>query len=293
MNVKRARVRLWSSSLTVTACLALAGVRAAASTAPAPMRSEKQGYHLFNPTPRHLMREMSTDRPDVTESPYTLDAGHVQVELSFVQYGWDNDGPGDFEELTVLPLNLKVGLTNNTDLQLVVTPYIDQETADTSASGFGETQVRLKVNIWGNDGTDARFGDTALAVMPLVQFPTGDADLGYSDWVEGGVIVPFAMPLPNEFGLGLMAEFDLVRDESEDEYEFLFLHTASLGRDLVGDLGGYLEYIGRAGDGYAAALGAGVTYPLSSDVQLDAGLILGLNDDAEDLRLFTGLSFRL
>src|SRR5688572_5942243 len=41
----------------------------------------KSHYHLFNPTPRAQMREMSTDRPDQTESPYTVDAGHVQVEM--------------------------------------------------------------------------------------------------------------------------------------------------------------------------------------------------------------------
>lgn len=39
---------------------------------------DKSGYHLFNPTPTALMREMSTDRPDQTESAYTADAGHFQ-----------------------------------------------------------------------------------------------------------------------------------------------------------------------------------------------------------------------
>ncbi len=40
---------------------------------------DKSGYDLFHPTPRDLMREMSTDRPDQTESPYTVYAGHFQV----------------------------------------------------------------------------------------------------------------------------------------------------------------------------------------------------------------------
>ena len=37
---------------------------------------DKSGYTLFQPVPRELMREMSTDRPDQTESAYTVDAGH-------------------------------------------------------------------------------------------------------------------------------------------------------------------------------------------------------------------------
>src|SRR4051794_35141958 len=41
--------------------------------------TNKCRYTLFNPTPRKQMREMATDRPDKTESPYTVDAGHVQI----------------------------------------------------------------------------------------------------------------------------------------------------------------------------------------------------------------------
>src|SRR5687767_2381830 len=56
-------------------------------------RSDKSGYHLFDPTPRALMREMSTDRPDTTESPRTVDAGHFQLEMSFVDFTReDEDG---------------------------------------------------------------------------------------------------------------------------------------------------------------------------------------------------------
>ena len=42
------------------------------------------------------MREMSTDRPDKTESPYTVDAGHFQVEMDVLTYSYDrNNGlPG-------------------------------------------------------------------------------------------------------------------------------------------------------------------------------------------------------
>src|SRR6185295_420185 len=54
-------------------------------------RPEKEGYTLFNPTPESLLRGLNTDRPDVTESPFTVDAGHFQTELSFVEYTYDYD----------------------------------------------------------------------------------------------------------------------------------------------------------------------------------------------------------
>jgi Putative MetA-pathway of phenol degradation len=256
---------------------------------------DKSRYTLFDPTPRGLMREMSTDRPDVTESPRTVDAGHVQVELSFGAYVRDEEGGVTSEGSAVLPFNVKLGLTNNVDLQLVVAPYVRQEVrsdaGSATADGFGDTQLRLKINLWGNDG-----GDTALAVMPYVQFPTAGDDLG-SDHVQGGVIFPFSAALPAEFSLGLMGEIDVVRDEANEGYGVEFLHTVNLNRNIVGPLGGYVEYIGIApmdtGGGYLALLGTGLTYRLSEDVQLDLGVNFGLSDHADDFEVFAGMSFRL
>jgi hypothetical protein len=94
-----------------------------------------------------------------------------------------------------------------------------------------------------------------------------------------------------------MGEIDLVRDEADDGYGIEFLHTLGLSRNIVGDLGGYVEYIGIApmdtGGGYLALLGTGLTYGLSEDVQLDVGLNFGLSDHADDFGVFAGMSFRL
>ncbi|MEO8961795.1 MAG: hypothetical protein ABI325_07935 [Ginsengibacter sp.] len=45
----------------------------------------KKVYNLFNPTPKSMMRDFETDRPDVTESAYTLDAGHFQFEQIYLK----------------------------------------------------------------------------------------------------------------------------------------------------------------------------------------------------------------
>src|SRR5687768_13514457 len=150
---------------------------------------DKSPYHLFNPTPRGLMREMATDRPDTTESAKTVDAGHFQAELSLVEWTHDEEGGVEADQINVLPMNLKIGLTNNADLQLVLDPYVNVRVkfdggGSSRVDGVGDTQLRLKYNLWGNDG-----GDTALALMPFIKFPTADDDLGNGD-VEGGLIIP-------------------------------------------------------------------------------------------------------
>jgi hypothetical protein len=253
-------------------------------------RVDKREFTLFNPTPRQFLREMSTDRPDFTESPFTVDAGHFQVELSFLEYTHDNSG-GGVDQYAVLPTNLKLGLFHCVDLQLVLNPYLVVDADDDTTDGFGDTQLRAKINLWGNDG-----GTTALGLMPFIQFPTAADDLG-SDRVEGGLIIPFSLELPWGWSLGLMAELDAVRNSANDDYGFEFVHTVALGRGIAGPLGGYVEYIGiaahRTGSGYEAAIGLGLTYGLSADVQLDAGANLEISGGADDVTLFSGISFRL
>src|SRR3989442_4306943 len=88
---------------------------------------DKGKYTLFNPTPRELMREMNTDRPDKTESPFTVDAGHFQIEADILSYTYDRYNPARtdtrVETVGLAPLNLKVGLCNNVDLQIVIETY--------------------------------------------------------------------------------------------------------------------------------------------------------------------------
>ena len=119
---------------------------------------DKSPYSLLNPTPRELRRPMSADRPDFTESPYTVDAGAVQLEMSFFDYAKN----GDAEAWTIAPANLKLGLLNDVDLQFVFDPYVHADDGAKTHDGFGDMQLRLKINLWGNDG-----GETAFGFMPF------------------------------------------------------------------------------------------------------------------------------
>ncbi len=265
--------------------------------------ANKSVYWLFNPTPRHLMREMSTDRPDTTESPYTVDAGHIQLELSFIDWTYDrrNEDGVTTRSHAVAPVLIKFGLTNNVDLQIGLDPYThthfkDRATRDSdSQDGFGDTLVRVKFNLWGNDAPDEAFGGTSLAIMPFVSFPTATDGLGsgHTDW---GIIIPLGMELPGEFALGAMIEFDFSRSESDDRTVVGFLHTLTLGHALLGDLSGYIEYAGFANlnhdQRYRAYFDAGLTYALTPELQLDAGLRVGLNKTSDDIGLFAGISMR-
>lgn len=262
------------------------------------LQTDKSVFTLFNPTPRELMREMSTDRPDITESPYSVDAGHYQLEMSFADFSYDRNSADSVttKGVAVAPMLLKAGLLNNVDLQLGIDPYLWLRTTDRNTDvaetfgGYGDMTLRLKVNLWGNDS-----GETAFALMPFVTFPTATDGMG-AGAVEWGIIAPFGANLPHGFYLGLMAEFDFLRAADQGAYDVEFVHTATIGHQIVGDLDGFIEYAGIAGmsggESYLAIFDAGLTYGLTPDIQLDGGVRFGLTQAAEDFGIFAGISMR-
>lgn len=260
---------------------------------------DKSSFTLFNPTPRSQMRDFNTDRPDVTESPYTLDAGHFQAEFSFAEYTSDDDHGERTDGFSVLPANLKVGLLNNLDLQFVLNPYQNirvrpgHGAGSARNAGFGDTEIRAKMNLWGNDG-----GQTAFGLMPFVRIPTGTDGLS-NHHVEGGLILPLAIQkLPGDFDLGTMARFDIDRNEQNDGYGVDFVHSVTVGHSLFSEkLNAYVEYVGVSpidtGHTYLAYFDTGLTYALTENVQLDIGINIGISGRADDFTVFAGLAFRI
>jgi hypothetical protein len=294
----------WISRLTVgLAAFSAAAVQAGADPISAadetsdPATSKDKGrYSLFHPTPPERMRELLPDRPDKTESPYTVDAGHFQLEMDFAKFVQDRSDRVHLRSWNLAPCNLKLGLLNNVDLQLVFDSSIHHRIEDraarstTTRSGLGDVTTRLKINLWGNDG-----GQTAFALMPFVKFPTASDQLG-NDAVEGGVILPLAVQLPGGWGLGLMSECDFLRNDETSSYHSTFIHSITLGHDLFGKLGGFFEFfseVSRArGSPWVGTVDLGLSYGLTENSQLDAGVNLGVTDSADDVNPFAGLTVR-
>lgn len=148
------------------------------------MAADKSRYSLFSPTPDRLLRDMATDRPDTTESPFTVDAGHVQIETNLFAYG--RSRPDEDGVVTVsyefVATNIRIGLTNDTEINFVWQPYGTARSRPAGGltvrdSGIGGVDIRGKINLWGND-TFEKTG-SALALLPFITLPT-DEDNGIS-----------------------------------------------------------------------------------------------------------------
>jgi hypothetical protein len=288
--------RIQPGTCRLGACVAISF---ATLTASADEPADKSGYHLFNPTPRELMRELSTDRPDQTESPYTVDAGHFQIEMDVANGVIDRDKSGGGDVRSQIwgfgGMNLKAGLLNTVDIQFVLDGYVDARVKDrvantsATASGFGEVQTRLKINLWGNDG-----GTTAFAVMPFVKWPLSQTGLRNGK-TEGGIILPLAVELPAGWGMGLMTEVDFVRDSTGD-FDAEYFNTITFSHNIVGNLAGYVEFAAlitpESDAHWQGQIDVGLTYGLNENTQLDLGCNFGVTRAAADFNPFVGLTLR-
>lgn len=237
------------------------------------------------------VRPMVTDRPDTTESPFTVPAGMFQVEMSFFDYARAVSDGEKGEGWIWGQTNLKVGLAQDLDLQVVFNSYQEAKFTSKSGtqrfSGFGDVTVRLKKNLWGNDS-----GNTALGLMPYVNVPT-HAELSGEEW-SGGLIVPFSWTLTDRLTLGLMGQADIVHDYDTNGQDVEWVHSATLGIDLTEDVGMYVELVGIAGEDadYVALFDTGLTLAVTDNLVFDAGVRIGLNRPAPDFGVFSGVSFR-
>ena len=237
-----------------------------------------------------VVRPLSTDRPDRTESPYTVPHGWFQIESDVASWGRIDGVDERLTSTSFLTLNMKYGVTQRIDLQMVFSPWVrvEEEVAGSvtsSRTDTGPLGLRAKFNIVGND-----VAGPAFALLPYVFVPThGD---NVFDDVTFGIVTPVSIPVGENAAFSAMA--GVSRIDNEDTW---VLASVSIGSVLFGALSGFIElYTSRnsfetdAIDD--ATIDAGITYALGENWQLDTGVYRGLVDETEDWRVFLGASGR-
>ena len=266
----------------------------AASSTPAAEEPlpDKRGYSWVTPVPEDLMREMSTDRPDATESPFTIDPGHVQLEMDFAAYARESEQGGRTTEWEAAPFNLRFGLTTNFEAGFFVVPYREESVepdsggTKTRRSGFGDTTLRTKWNFAGNDG-----GDFGWGLILDLKLPTAQDGMSNEEY-EGAVTFPIAFALGGGWEAAAMTSIEAVYSDV-GEHRAVWSNTLTAGHDLSENVGGFVELTSSAGDGsHVATFNCGLTRRFGPHVQLDTGLSFGLSSAAPDFAAFVGLSRR-
>ena len=259
-------------------------------------KPDKNQYWLLNPVPPDQMRSFSTDRPTKSNVPYTVDAGHFQYETDQVNFTHQVTGTTRIDTLLAPNPTFKVGLTNNADFEVNV-PFAGVRTSDTATAasstlwGIGDTFVRSKINLWGNDG-----GTTAAAIIPYVKAPSAPIGIG-NGAVEGGLIGPVAFSLPNSFTLLLVPEIDVLKDSLNSGYHGNYVIDVNLSREVIKNVTAYVEVWSDYNADPAAkatliSFDAAVAWVFLPNAQIDVGANFGLTSATPVVQIYAGLSQR-
>lgn len=234
------------------------------------------------------LRELTTDRPDATESPFTVDRGHVQLEMDVASYTRNRLDGVRTTEWAWAPFNLRYGLTPTIEAGIFVVPQIrvteqPRGAAKTRTTGVGDTTLRMKKNFQGNDG-----GGTAYGIMADLKLPTAANGLG-NDHTEGALTFPVAYEVGAGWEGAAMTSIEFAH--TGNGRRTIWVNTITFAREIGRNLGGFLELTSAAGDGaHVATFNCGLTRPIGPAVQLDCGVNVGVSRTAPDLTVFAGLA---
>lgn len=267
---------------------------------PATPAVDRSGYTLFDPVPDALMRQLETDRPGKSFSPFTVDAGHLQVESDAWLYSWDHwsaDG-STARSTTILDPNLKVGLNDWLELDAILPLYNAEVTRSrvgegrSSGQGIGDLSLGGKVNFFGNDGD----GSHGAGLVLYAEMPSGAGGIR-QQLAQYTVVLPVVLPLPRQFSITLEPGAGLLDNATKrglhGDYQFIVnLNRQIPGTTVNAAVELALDAEGDHNIGDQNTIDGSLQWVIGHNLQLDGGVYVGINRSAPDWAPYVGFAVR-
>jgi len=250
------------------------------------------------PAAQPTLRPLCPDRPGKGTAPCTVDRGRWQLEVDGADYTRQSAGGAVTTTWVLASPELKYGLTDDLDLEASFAPFnrVSSRPAPNAPkrtlTGVGDLFLRAKLNLTGNSQ-----GALGLAIEPYVKAPTARDGIGDGAWEEG-VLAPVSLNLPHGWSLAATPEADLVLDAAGAGRHVALQLPVGLGH-AIGPVAASVELwtqqdFDPAGTTrqYSVDLAAAWQPAGQPDLQLDAGVNLGLNAATPDVQVYAGLSRR-
>ena len=240
-----------------------------------------------------LDEPLSTDRPDFTESPFTVGCGVSQIESGYT-YTYNSDDGQSNKSHSLGELLLRRGiLANWLELRVGVSPLQERTVAtgtkDTDA-GMEDLYLGAKIGLFSQQGILPQ-----AALVPQINVPVG-SDAFSSDHFEPGVNLIYGWELNGFLSTAGSTQGNQRVDGAGQTY-LEMTQSWVVGAGLSENLGAYAEWFGIIPSGAQDVstqhyFNGGFTYLLSKDVQLDVRAGVGLSHAADDYFVGTGLAIR-
>lgn len=238
------------------------------------------------------LKAICPDRPGRGTSPCTVDRGHGQFELGLFDDSFQHRSGVTTDNNNVGSLLAKWGAGERIDLEAGMAFYQELRVHDPSGTqrlrGIGDLFLHAKYNPLGD-------GVFALVLDPFLKLPTATGGLG-NGAVEGGMVMPMAYALGNDWSLAMTPEVDLQSNGLGNGYHANMVDVVGLGRGFgpftLGVEIWSSQNLDPAGTISQYSFDLDAAWLANNDLQLDGGLNVGLNRATPDLEIYFGISRR-
>lgn len=242
-------------------------------------------------------RDFCPTRPSLGSSACITLPGRVTLETGIAD--WTIDKQADERQDTVVlgDTLARIGLSDTLEAQVEWTPYGHVRTRDRATGGIereegtGDVSLGARWNLRNPDGKGFAF-----ALQPAITLPTGGHAIGAGAW--GAVlVVPVTYEITDALQVALSPEVDAEPDEDRHGRHLRYGSVLTLSYDLGQQVTVNAElsdFRDRDPQEHETELLAAtsVGWQPVRDLQLDAGVNIGLNRASPDAEPYFGISHR-
>ena len=206
----------------------------------------------------NLYSQISTDRPNQTESPFTLPLGHIQIETGISI----EDSQSNINTL------FRIGIINGIEVRLNTNYLMNDNITALKKSSFSDFEVGAKFKIWGESNDKTKIGFLSHLSIPSAPEVFSNNEYG----LLSRVLV--SHDLKNDSQIGYNLGYN-----KYNNYDGQFVYTLAYGMSL-GSFGVFFELFGDESSNHSHLnFDSGITYLIDSDKQLDLSIGRGLNNE--------------
>lgn len=227
-------------------------------------------FILFASLPNFLFSQITTDRPDQTESPTTITLGNIQIE----------SGIAIEKEQSNINTLFRFGMFNGVELRLNSNYLINDQISSLRKSSFTDFEVGAKFRIQDNEAKKTKMG-----FLTHISIPTAPEIFSNNEY-------------------GLLNRFIVSHDISDSDqiaynigynkfknYDGEFVYTLVYSKGF-NSFGMFIEIFGNESSNLSILnFDSGITYQLDKNKQLDLSFARGLNNELFFLSIGYSIAF--
>ncbi len=205
-----------------------------------------------------LYSQLTSERPDQTESSLVLSKGHIQIETGISI----EDSESNINTL------FRIGIIDGIEMRLNSNYLMNDDISNLKKSSFSDFEIGAKFKILDEDNNRIKIG-----FLTHLSVPTAPEIFSYNEY---GLLsrVLISHDIKNDSQIGYNIGYN-----KYNNYDGQFIYTVVYGKSL-GSFGVFFEIFGEESSNNSNLnFDSGITYLMNNNKQLDLSIGKGLNSD--------------